>query len=311
VPEADLAAARAGDETAFGRLMAPYRAELEAHCYRMVGSVHDAEDLVQETLIRAWRGLAGFDGRALRPWLYRIATNRCLTLLAGRRRRELPTEVGEEAEPLWLEPYPDARLDPEPAAVARETLELAFVAALQRLPARPRAALLLCDVLRFPAREAAAVLDTSVASVTSALQRARRTLEGTERTDPPHDPATRALADRYAAAWEAGDADAIVSLLAEDARYSMPPLPEWYAGRPAIRAFLAEPMRYRWQFRPVRANGQVAYGTYRLVGGEWTAGGLDVLAVRHGRVAEVVAFLDPGLFPRFGLPMSFPAGAGS
>jgi RNA polymerase sigma-70 factor (TIGR02960 family) len=321
----DLAAARAGSEEAFERLVAPYRAGLEAHCYRMVGSVHDAEDLVQESLIRAWRGLGGFDGREpIRPWLYAIATNRCLTLLSGRRRRELPTDLEAGGEPTWLEPYPDERLDrgpetrsPEAAYVARESVELAFVAALQRLPARQRAVLLLCDVLGFSAREAAAALEVTTATVTSALQRARQRASRTHTRSQQAelaalgDDGVRALAARYAAAWEGGDVDAIVSMLAEDARYSMPPIPQWYEGREAIRAFLAGPLAERWRFRPVRANGQLAFATYAWDGSSWVPCGLDLLALRGGQVAEVVSFLDPQVYRDFGLPMSLPASPGT
>jgi RNA polymerase sigma-70 factor (ECF subfamily) len=289
----------------------------------MVGSLHDAEDLVQESLLRAWKGLGGFDGRGLiRPWLYAIATNRCLTLLSGRRRRELPTDLEPGGEPTWLEPYPDERLDrgsetrsPEAAYVAREGVELAFVAALQRLPARQRAVLLLCDVLGFSARETAAALEVTTATVTSALQRARqrawRTRSQQAELVALGDDGVRALAARYTAAWESGDVDAIVSMLAEDARYSMPPLPEWYEGRDAIRAFLAGPLAERWRFRPARANGQLAFATYAWDGSVWVPCGLDLLALRDGQVAEVVSFLDPRFYRDFGLPMSLPAGAGT
>jgi RNA polymerase sigma-70 factor (TIGR02960 family) len=270
--------------------------------------VHDAEDLVQESLVRAWRGLSGFDGRGpIRPWLYRIATNRALTWLSGRRRRELPADLTPGAEPLWLEPWPAGST--ESTYVARESVELAFVAALQRLPARQRAALLLCEVLGFPARDAAETLEMSTAAVTSALQRARRALDRGPAQPPPESTEVRRLAARYAAAWEAGDVDAIVAMLAADARYAMPPLPEWYAGRDAIRAFLAGPLAYRWRFLPTTANGQLAFGTYRWEGGKWVWTGLDVLTLRDGEVAEVVAFLtaDPEIF---GLPMSPRAGGG-
>ena len=298
----ELEAARAGDEAAFERLVGPHRRELEAHCYRMVGSVQDAEDVVQESLVRAWRGLDGFDGRGpIRPWLYRIATNSALTLLTGRRRRELPTDLTPGDEPVWLEPWPD----PAQAYESRERVELAFLAALQQLPPRQRAVLLLCEVLAFPAREVAAMLDTTTASVTSALQRARRTVGDGVRPQPaPDDPAVRALASRYAAAWEAGDVDAIVAMLAADARYAMPPLPEWYAGRDAIRVFLTTgPLSDRWRFVPTRANGQLAFGTYLWADGAWRWGGLDVLTLRGGEVAEVVSFLDGKYAAMFGLPM--------
>ncbi|MET8777724.1 sigma-70 family RNA polymerase sigma factor [Nocardia sp. NPDC004654] len=310
-------------EAEFERLVAPLRAELRVHCYRMLGSVHDADDAVQESLVRAWRNLDKLtDPAGLRPWLYRIATNRCLTLLETRRRRELPVDLSPGA-PLtdiaWLEPYPDADVRgraPEARYEAREAVELAFVAALQYLPGLQRAALVLRDVLGFSARETAELLEISVASANSALQRARAGVEARLPAQSQQralhtmaDHEIRDLAVRYAAAWESGDVTAIVALLSADAKYSMPPLPEWYAGQAAIRGFLLDgPLRYRWRFVLASANGQLAFGTYlweeqRAV---FAAMALDVVAVREGRIAEVVSFLEPELFPSFGLPVELP-----
>jgi RNA polymerase sigma-70 factor (TIGR02960 family) len=321
VPAELLAAARSGDPVAFEQLVAPYRGELEAHCYRMLGSLHDAEDAVQDSLIRAWRSIASLDERGfVRAWLYRIATNRCITAIERRSRRELPVDLtpGTPAsEVSWLEPYadpPPETASPEASYLARESVELAFVAALQRLSPRGRAVLILREVLGFTAAEVAAQLDTSPAAVNSALQRARKVID----TNTPSqqtvlrelgDHAISAIVTHWADAWQAGDVDAIVAMLTDDARYCMPPLPEWYHGRDDIRAFLLDgPLRSRWRFLPATANGQLAFGTY--LWDETTArylpGGLDVLTLHGPSVADVTAFLTADL-TRFGLPAAIDA----
>jgi RNA polymerase sigma-70 factor (ECF subfamily) len=310
-PAALLDAARAGDASAFEELVAPYRAELRTHCYLMLGSLHDAEDAVQESLVRAWRSVGSLDERGfVRAWLYKIATNRCLTAIGQRGRRELPVDVtpGTPATEIsWLEPYPG--ISPEERYLARESVELAFAAALQHLSAMQRAALILREVLGFSAAEVAGQLGTSIASVNSALQRARKAIGSAAPTQQSvlRDLGDAAVADvvtRWADAWQAGDVDAIVAMLAADARYSMPPLPAWYRGKDEIRAFLLRgPLRSQWRFLPTTANGQLAFGTYMWddAAGAYVPGGLDVLTLLDGRVAEITAFLTADL-TRFGLP---------
>jgi RNA polymerase sigma-70 factor (TIGR02960 family) len=306
-----LHAARSGDSAAFEQLVAPYRGELQAHCYRMLGSLHDAEDAVQDSLLRAWRSVASLDERGfVRAWLYKIATNRCLTALERRSRRELPVDLPpgmSAAEISWLEPYPDT--SPEARYLARESVELAFVAALQHLSPIQRAALILRDVLGFTAAEVAEQLDTSTASVNSALQRARTKVDSStpdQRTVLRElgDHAVAAIVTRWIEAWQAGDVDAIVAMLADDVRYSMPPLPEWYRGLDDVRAFLLRgPLQSRWRFLSTTANGQLAFGTYLWddTTKEYVAGGLDVLTIRNAQVSEITAFLTADL-TRFGLP---------
>ena len=331
-----LAAARRGDEDAFGALVGPFRRELHAHCYRMLGSVHDAEDALQEALLRAWRGMPRFEGRSsLRSWLYTIATNTCLNAIARRPKRVLPIDYGPAndvgdgacrplAEALWLEPYPDAELDlpdgraaPEARYEQRESVELAFIAALQHLPARQRAVLILRDVLGFSAREVAASLDTTTASVNSAMQRARKAVD--ERL-PEHsqqatlrslgDERIRGVVNDYIEALDRGDVDRVVALLTEDATWSMPPLPAWYRGHEAITGFLvAGPMTESWRHLPTRANGQPAIACYAWDAERevYAARVLDVLTLDGGRIASITSFVDDEVVPRFGLPASLPA----
>ncbi len=311
-----LTAARSGDADAFERLVGPYRGELLAHCYRMLGSLHDAEDAVQESLVRAWRSVGGLDDRGfVRAWLYKIATNRCLSALDRYSRRELPFDVlpgTPDTEVSWLEPYPDQ--SPEARYLAKESVELAFVAALQHLSPPQRAALILREVLGFSAAEVAAQLDTSTAAVNSALQRARKVIgaTGVSQQSVLRDlgpDGVEEIVSSWINAWQAGDVDGIVAMLADDARFSMPPLPEWYRGPEAIRAFLTGgPLLSRWRFLPTSANGQLAFGTYLWDddAGAYLPGGLDVLTIRGGRVAQIVTFLSAD-FTDYGLPASLPA----
>ena len=281
----------------------------------MLGSVHDADDAVQETLIRAWSAFDGLPaGSNVRAWLYRIATNRCLTLIERRRRRELPVDLSPGAsagEVEWLEPYP-AREAPDDAGPearyeSNEAMHLAFIALLQHLPGRQRAALVLRDVLGFSAADAAQVLGLSVAALNSALQRARATaserLSASSVDDAGADVAR--TAQLYARAWERGDVDGILAMLSSDARYSMPPLPQWFAGHEDIRGFLLDgPIHLRWRFVVGRANEQVAFGTYAWDDehGTYRAFALDVVEIHSGLVTEVVSFLSPEIFGRFGFP---------
>ncbi len=328
-----LAAARAGDQREFSGLTEPYRRELQLHCYRILGSLQDAEDVVQETLLRAWRRLDTFEGRApLRAWLYKIATNACFDALEKRPRRVLPTAqyapadprqpfAPPVAEPIWLEPYPDDLIaepetGPEARYSLRESVSLAFLAALQSLPPRQRAVLILCDVLDWRASEAAQLLNITVSAVNSALHRARVTIhhryQARDRevvSDASLDNRLRQLLDRYVQVWEAADVDGLVELLREDATLSMPPLPTWYAGREAIitaaRAMVfAGDARGRWLMRPIRANRQPACAVYqRDEAGVYHAFGISVLTVEQDRVAEIITFIDPALFKRFDLPL--------
>jgi RNA polymerase sigma-70 factor (ECF subfamily) len=312
-----LDAARGGDHDAYRALIEPHRAELHAHCYRMLGSIHDAEDALQETLLRAWRGLRGFEGRSsTRAWLYKIATNTALRQIERRPRPAEPLDTAAE-----IDPYPDAQVPaglaaPDARYEQRESIELAFVAAVQHLPARQRAALILREVLGFSAREVADALETTVPSVNSALQRARRTLD--ERLPARSQQATlRALGDertaaiveRYVDALERADLDAVLALLTEDAVWSMPPDPKSYAGPEAIAGFLREgPFHVRWRHRAARASGQLAIGCYAWDADRraYRALVLDVLTLRDDRIAAVTSFIDGELFARFGLPAQLP-----
>jgi RNA polymerase sigma-70 factor, ECF subfamily len=317
-----LEAARAGDEGAYGQLLATYRGELHAHCYRMLGSVHDAEDALQEASLRAWRGLGRFEERSsLRSWLYTIATNTCLNQIARRPKRVLPLDYGPPTDPhdglglpvaetVWIEPYPDETMgvedgyaSPDARFERRESLELAFVAALQLLPATQRAVLILREVLGYSAKEVAATLETTVASVNSALQRARKTIDDKlpERSQQETlralgDEKLTEIVDAYMDALQRGDVPRVVSMLAEDAAWSMPPLPTWFGGIEGITGFLEfGPLSgaWRWRHMRTRVNGQAAVGAYTWdeEEGAYLPFALDVLTFEGDRIKAVTAFI--------------------
>ena len=327
------------DEGAFRELVESQRAEIHAHCYRMLGSLHDAEDALQDTLVRAWRALPRFRGQSShRTWLYRIATNVCLDALARRPKRVLPIDYGPALGPgdpapdvpvadvHWIEPYPDETLGVADGAAApdaryerRESFELAFVAALQHLPPRQRAALILRDVLGFSAKEASKSLDTTVASVNGALQRARKTVEERvpERSQQTTllklgDRRVRAIVERFADAFERGEVDAILAMLTEDATFGMPPYPGVSTGREAVASSWLMPSGPppRLRYVATRANGQPALGAYALdgAGSTYLPIALDVLTLDGDLIADVTAYRSPSLFARFGLPDQIPRG---
>ena len=318
----------------FARQADPFRRELLAHCYRMLGSVHDAEDLVQETLLRAWRASGRFDSEraSLRTWLYRIATNACLTALAGRGRRPLPSAIAGPSEDIeqplvrtevpWLEPLPDAmvwaeRADPAAVAVSRSSLRLAFVAALQLLPPRQRAILILREVLELPAAEVADLLGTTPAAVNSALQRARASLAGVaeDQIDEPAEPDLRATVDAYVMAFENADIAALTRLLTTDAILEMPPVAVWYAGRENYGRFMARVWAMRgtdWRTVRVAANGQPAVAAYVGTGsGEYQLHSLQVLTVTRAGIGRNAVWAEPGVFATFDLASRLGAAAGA
>lgn len=336
-----LAAARSGDQEAFQQLTEPYRRELMVHCYRLLGSLDDAEDLVQETFLRAWRGLDTFV-RPLyfRAWLYKIATNTCLNELARRAPRLLPNRVSPASdpatplappslEPIWLQPYPDTwlpetTLDPEARYAVQEKISLAFALALQLLPARQRAVLILCDVLDWSANETAELLEMTVSAVNSALHRARATLaenrpaedDTTGRPLPGGVPASEVLGS-YVQALQNADVAGLVALLKDAAIFTMPPIPTWFQGSTVIGAFLAQALfagdaAGRWRLLPAGANLQPAFSLYARddMAGVYRPYAIQVLAIDGvaGRIAEIVSFADSSLFARFGLPLELAAG---
>jgi RNA polymerase sigma-70 factor, ECF subfamily len=328
-----LEAARQGDEHAFTQLIQLHRGALHAHCYRMLGSIQDAEDALQETLLNAWRALPQFGGRSsLKSWLYRIATNACLKAIERRPTRVLPIDYGPAADPhdpvapplvesVWIDPYPDTGIEPEDRRASpdvryeqRESVELAFIAALQHIPAKQRAVLILRDVLAFSAKEVAETLEMTPAAVDTALQRAHKTVDerlpGQSQQNTLRaieDEQLRELVDRFIAAWERADVDAVVAMLAHQATIAMPPQPTWYRGRDAVATFLrtvAFAPGMRWRLLPVSANGQLAFGEYRLneTTRRFTGRAVMVLTIADALIADITAFGSPELFPHFGLP---------
>jgi RNA polymerase sigma-70 factor, ECF subfamily len=327
-----LEAAIGGDQAAFAELVGAHRRPLQAHCYRMLGSLQDAEDAVQETLLRAWRSLSSFEGRSsLRSWLYSIATNVCLRAIERRPARVLPIDYGPSADPhepigapllesVWMDPYPDEQLGPDDGPAGpearyeqRESIELAFVAALQLLPPRQRAVLILRDVLGFSGAEVAEALQTTPASVYSALQRAHATLD--ERRPDRSQQATlgslgdeqlKAIVQHYVEAWARNDVDAIVGMLTDTATLAMPPIPNWYRGREAIERVLGGVVldgARSWRLLPTAANGQLALGAYELdSSGVYAPQGVTVLTLKAERIDEIIHFSTPSMIEAFGLP---------
>jgi RNA polymerase sigma-70 factor (ECF subfamily) len=353
-----LEAARGGDEGAFGSLIEPFRGQLHAHCYRMLGSVHDAEDALQDAMLRAWRGVSKFEGRSsLRSWLYQIATNSSLDMISKRPKRVLPVDYGPQADPheppghplvesVWIEPFPDETLQledglagPEARYEQREALELAFIAALQFLPANQRAVLVMREVLGFSAKESAESLDTSVASVNSALQRARKTIQEKlpeqsqqETLRTLGDERVNEIVETYMQAWERDDIDTVVSLLSEDVAFTMPPMSSWYSGLEETRIWMQNSSmtgEWGWRATRARANGQEALAFYSFdpEKQKHVAFALNVLTFKGDKISEIDAFInrtieDPGeeamknmpnqelderaaaaTFERFGLPL--------
>ena len=329
------------ENQAFERLAEPFRREIKLHCYRMLGSLHEADDLVQETYLRAWRSFSSFvasgsDERgSFRAWLYRIATNACLNALEGRKhqQRYLPDHLGPASPPKmeggpaldvpWLEPYPEANLEgfadaapnPEARYTARESVQLAFVAAIQQLPPRQRAALMLCDVLGWASAEAASLIGSSTASVNSALQRARESLSNrySDRRPPLESqptPAQQQLLSRYLQAWEGHDVDGFVAVLKEDATAVMPPWLQWFIGRETIRTFFVAAWKScaGLHLVPTSANGQPAFAIYEFSGADkrWNAHSIHVLTLENDEISRVTLFLEPRLFHDFGLPQFLP-----
>lgn len=327
----------ANDEQAFGALTEPYRRELQVHCYRMMGSVQDAEDMVQETFLRAWRRRDSYEGRAsVRAWLYKIATNACLDALDKRARRVVPfTRQGvstldesipdDVKEPIWLEPFPDEWLawddvGPDGHYATHENITLAFITVLHLLPPRQRAVLILRDVLEWEASEVANLLGTTVASVKSALHRARETMTAHKRANfegvaPQQlDDQRQSLLENYVRAWQTADINGLLNLLREDAIFSMPPIPSWYQGRATIgglvgKTIFAGHANGRWHLVPTRANGQIAYGLYRRndAQGVYTGYGIQVLTFGDdGQIADIITFRSPSLIAAFKMPLTLP-----